>query len=74
MQRGSVGGRLKRYEVVFHLNVIDFHCITRATSKKKAVADVLFNINLRDLKKICGIRVIQIKEDWELSRIGEHSA
>ena len=56
---------MKRYEVTFDLNVIDFRCITRADSKKKAIADVVWNLNLRQLKKINGIKATQIKEDYE---------
>jgi hypothetical protein len=53
---------LKRYMVMFDLNVIDFCCITRAENKKKAIEDVVWNLNLRTLKKINGIKAIQIGE------------
>jgi hypothetical protein len=57
---------MKRYEVTFHLNVIDFRCITRADNKKKAIADVVWNLNLRTLEKIKDIKATQIKEDYEV--------
>ena len=60
--RGAIEMRLKRYVVVFHLNVVDFRCMTMATNKRSAIADVLFNINLRGLKKINGITVTELEK------------
>jgi len=48
--------KLRKYVVTFDLNVIDFSCITWAESKNKAIKDVLWNINLRQLKKLNRIR------------------
>jgi hypothetical protein len=58
---------MKRYLVTFDINVIDFYCVTRAQNKKKAIEDVVWNLNLRTLKKIKGIKATQISEDWRAS-------